>query len=50
MGKDSIYHYEHLYSLTLEGIKNFIMQENVVVYDEYNQTWNKEAFLSMALN
>ena len=50
MGKDSIYHYEHLYSLTLEGIKNFIMQENVVIYDEYDQTWNKEAFLSMALN
>lgn len=38
MGKDPIYHYEHLYSLTLEGIKNFIMQENVVIYDEYNQT------------
>ena len=26
------------------------MQENVIVYDEYNQTWDKEAFLSMALN
>ena len=35
MGKDSIYHYEHLYSLTLEGIKNFIIYDpsNIVKND-----------------
>ena len=44
-----MYHYEHLYPLTKEGIQNFIAQENLVIYDEYKQIWDKERFLEMAL-
>ena len=34
----------YLYPLTKEGIYNFIMQENIEVYDEYGEKQDKETF------
>lgn len=41
---------EYLYPLTKEGIWNFINQENIAIYDEYNELQDKKEFFQMALD
>lgn len=38
------------YELTKEGIKEFIMREDVEIYDEYGKLKDKEEFLEYAFN
>lgn len=39
----------YLYPLTKEGIYNFIMQDNIEVYDEYGEKQDKETFFKEAI-
>lgn len=39
----------YLYPLTKEGIYNFIMQDNIEVYDEYGEKQDKETFYKEAI-
>ena len=39
-----------VYPLTKEGIKNFIDQPDIEIYDEYGDRQNKEEFWDMAIN
>lgn len=41
---------KYVYPLTKEGIKAFIDQEDVEIYDEYGELQDKEEFWNMALN
>lgn len=39
-----------LYELTRKGIKEFIDRDDVVIYNEYNEIWDKDKFFDMAIN
>lgn len=41
---------ETMYPLTRDGIRNFIMQDEYILVNEYNEVENKEEFLNMAFN
>lgn len=43
-----IYKFDTVYPLTKQGITDFIMREDVIVYDEYDELQDKEEFLEMA--
>ena len=45
-----VYKYWKPYELTKDGIREFIMCEDVEVYDEYGDLENKEEFLEYAFN
>lgn len=38
------------YELTKEGITEFVIRENVLIFDEYGELQNKEEFLEFAFN
>lgn len=42
--------YQYIYPLTKEGIWNFINQDNIEIYDEYGNKWDKKEFFDMAIN
>ena len=44
------YKYETRYPLTKQGIRDFVMDDNHVVVDEYGDILDKEEFLEMAFN
>lgn len=44
------YDYEYIYPLTHEGIANFIMREDVVIINEYEEVQDKKQFLNMAFS
>lgn len=43
-----VYKFDTVYPLTKQGITDFVMREDVIVYDEYNELQDKEEFLEMA--
>lgn len=45
-----VYKFDTIYPLTKEGITNFVMRNDVLVYDEYDELQNKEEFLNMAFD
>lgn len=44
------YAYNYVYPLTKEGITNFVMREDVIITDEYGETFSAEDFLEMAFS
>lgn len=44
------YEYKYRYPLTKQGLTDFIMQDDVVVIDEYYEVQDKAEFLEMAFN
>ena len=46
----SIIKYDYVYPLTKQGITDFVMQEDVIVYDEYGEQYTPEEFLEMAFS
>ena len=44
------YEYEYRYPLTKQGLTDFIMQDDIVVIDEYNEVQDKVEFLEMAFS
>lgn len=44
------YTYEKKYELTKEGIRNFVMQDDIIVFNEYDEVQDKEEFLDFAFN
>lgn len=46
----SKYEYEYRYPLTKQGLTDFIMQDNIVIVDEYDEIQDKKKFLEMAFN
>ena len=44
------YAYNYVYPLTKEGITNFIMRKDVIITDEYGETFSAEDFLEMAFS
>ena len=46
----SKYEYEYRYPLTKQGLTDFIMQDDIVVIDEYDEIQDKKEFLEMAFN
>ena len=44
------YAYNYVYPLTKEGITNFVMREDVIITDEYGETFSAEEFLEMAFS
>lgn len=46
----SKYKYEYRYPLTKQGLTYFIMQDDIVVIDEYDEIQDKKEFLEMAFN
>ena len=44
------YEYEYRYPLTKQGLTDFIMQDDIVVVDEYGEVQDKQKFLEMAFN
>ena len=40
----------YLYSLTKQGLHNFIFRDDVLIYDEYEELQDKEEFWQMALS
>lgn len=47
---DGEYTHNYVYPLTKEGITNFVMREDVIITDEYNEVQNPKEFLEMAFN
>lgn len=45
-----VYENHKIYPLTKQGITDFVMREDVVVYDEYDEQQDKQEFLDMAFN
>lgn len=45
-----VYKFNKVYPLTKEGISNFVMREDVIIYDEYNELQPKQKFLDMAFS
>ena len=46
----SKYEYEYRYPLTKQGLTDFIMRDDIVVIDEYDEIQDKKEFLEMAFN
>ena len=46
----SKYEYEYRYPLTKQGLTDFIMQDDIVVIDEYDEIQDKTEFLETAFN
>ena len=46
----SKYEYELRYPLTKQGLTDFIMRDDIVVVDEYNEVQDKKEFLEMAFS
>lgn len=46
----AVYKFDTIYPLTHQGITDFVMREDVIVYDEYGETQDKQEFLEMAFN
>ena len=44
------YEYEYRYPLTKQGLTEFIMRDDIVVVDEYDEVQDKQEFLDMAFN
>ena len=44
------YAHNYVYPLTKEGIINFVMREDVIITDEYDEIQNPKEFLEMAFN
>lgn len=44
------YEYEFRYPLTKQGLTDFIMRDDIVVIDEYNEVQDKKEFLDMAFS
>ena len=44
------YAYNYVYPLTKEGITNFVMRKDVIITDEYGETFSAEDFLEMAFS
>ena len=44
------YKYDYVYSLTKEGITSFVMRDDVVIMDEYDEVQDKQEFLDMAFS
>ena len=44
------YAYNYVYPLTREGITNFVMREDVVITDEYDEVQDPAEFLEMTFN
>lgn len=44
----SVAKYDHVYPLTKQGIIEFVIREDVEIYDEYGEHWEKTKFLNMA--
>lgn len=45
-----VYKYDQVYPLTKQGITDFCSREDVVIYDEYGETFSAEEFLEMAFS
>lgn len=42
--------YDYVYPLTKQGITDFVMREDVIIYDEYNERQDPKEFLDMAFS
>lgn len=42
--------YDYVYPLTKQGITEFVMREDVIIYDEYNERQDPKEFLDMAFS
>ena len=45
-----VWKFDTVYPLTHQGITDFVMRDDVIVFDEYNEVQDKEEFLEMAFN
>lgn len=45
-----VYKFDTVYPLTHQGITDFVMRDDVVIYNEYNEIQNKGEFLEMAFS
>lgn len=45
-----VYKYWKPYEPTKEGITNFVMREDIIIYDEYEEIQDKQEFLDYAFN
>lgn len=44
------YQWDYVYPLTKQGIIDFVMRDDVIISDEYNEVLDPEEFLDMAFN
>lgn len=44
------YSYKYRYPLTRQGLMDFVYRDDIVVVDEYNEIWDKNAFFEMTFN
>lgn len=44
------YDYTYVYPLTKKDITDFVMREDILIYDEYNKKQSKKEFLDFAFN
>lgn len=49
-GIPSEYRHEYIYPLTHEGITHFVMREDVIIVNEYEEVQDKKGFLDMAFS
>lgn len=45
-----IWKYDQVYPLTKQGITDFVMRDDVIIYDEYGEQENPKEFLEMAFS
>lgn len=46
----SVIKYDYVYPLTKQGITDFVMRDDVIVYDEYDEQQDPKEFLEMAFS